>query len=287
MIVKRNRGPRNRWPRLVVKRSGSVGERRARTIVKRSNAGAPPPAAGSGVSRAPRFRRAWWALAIGAGSLALLGAAVGVAWRSPLFSIRDVEVQGNRQVPADTLVEKAGLTGENMFTADLAAAQKELYRIPLLASVRIERAWPRGIKIEVTERQPWGTWEQAGVAYTIDRDGIVLGTTPPPQGSPVVRSYELTSLRTGDRVNYQAVDAAAELYAKLPKQLGIAVTEVAFVAGKGVEVTTSRGEKALFGDSSSIAYKIAVWAAMAQQAKALGIKYATIDLRYGNRPVLQ
>jgi cell division septal protein FtsQ len=83
------------------------------------------------------------------------------------------------------------------------------------------------------------------------------------------------------------VDAAAEIYDRLPRQLGTTVAEVAFTAGQGVKVTTAAGETALLGDSSSIAYKLAAWAAMATEAKKQNITYTTIDLRYGNRPVLQ
>ena len=83
------------------------------------------------------------------------------------------------------------------------------------------------------------------------------------------------------------MDAAAEIYEKLPRQLGTTVKQVSFIAGKGVQVTTTNNQTALLGDSSSIAYKLAVWAAMAQQAQTQRISYTTIDLRYGNRPVLQ
>jgi cell division septal protein FtsQ len=83
------------------------------------------------------------------------------------------------------------------------------------------------------------------------------------------------------------VDAAAEIYERLPRQLGTTVADVSFSAARGVQVTTTDGQTALFGDSSSIAYKLSVWAAMAQQAQVRGITYTTIDLRFGNRPVLQ
>ena len=73
----------------------------------------------------------------------------------------------------------------------------------------------------------------------------------------------------------------------MPRQLGTTVKEVAFLAGKGVQVTTADGQSALFGDSSSVAYKLSVWAAMAKQAQERGINYTTIDLRFGNRPVMQ
>jgi hypothetical protein len=52
-------------------------------------------------------------------------------------------------------------------------------------------------------------------------------------------------------------------------------------------VTTADGQTALFGDSSSIAYKLAVWAAMAKQAQVQKINYTTVDLRFGDHPVLQ
>jgi hypothetical protein len=65
------------------------------------------------------------------------------------------------------------------------------------------------------------------------------------------------------------------------------VSEVRFLGSKGVQVTTADGQSALLGDSSSIAYKLAVWAAVSTQAARQGINYTSIDLRYGNRPVLQ
>ncbi|MGE5595114.1 MAG: cell division protein FtsQ/DivIB [Hyphomicrobiales bacterium] len=278
-------------PRMIVRRPAAptVGERRPRQIVRRS---------GRGVQAAPASRRrlpsvAWrpsrrGILAVaGVAVFALVIAAGAWLWRSPLLEVSHVDVDGTERITKEAIVERAGLLGQSMFTADLATAQQKIYEHPLVASVKIERVWPNTIHIEVEERQAWGVWEQGGVRYTIDRDGVVLGTTPPAPGSPVIRGSDTTTLRQGDRVDYQAVQATAEIYELLPRQLGTTVTEVAFLPGKGVQVSTADGQSALFGDSSSIGYKLAVWAAMAQQARAQGINYTTIDLRFGNRPVLQ
>ncbi len=289
MIVKRS--PQPRWPRKVVRRtSATVGERKHMIIRRRTGLRGQPPAGRGGGGRPARnfhFGRAWLvgaAVAVGFGFV--LGGAVWL-WQSPFFQVNDVQVQGTERISADTIVQRSGLLGQQMFTADLATAQEELYFLPLVSSVRIERKWPDTVRIVVVERQPWGIWEQAGVRYTIDREGVVLGAIPPPGDVPVIRGSERTSLLQGDRVSYQAVDAAAEIYDRLPRQLGTTVTEVAYVAGKGVQVTTADGQVALLGDSSSIAYKLATWAAMSQQARTRGISYTTIDLRFGNRPVLQ
>lgn len=295
MIVKRNRPPKESGVRRIVKRQRPVvGEARANTIVKRNRGvvGGKPPRG----PRGPRFHlpRFHWrpskGLLVAASALAVVGVAGYGAywtWTSPFFKVSNVEVVGNQRITSGTVVEASGLLGESMFNADLAAAQQSLYQQPLVNSVRIERDWPHTVRVVIEERKAWGTWEQTGVQYTIDREGVVLGQGPAPAGSPVIRSNEPGNRIIGDRVDYQAVDAAAEIYEKLPRQLGTTVAEVAFTTGKGVQVTTTNGQTALFGDSSSIAYKLSVWAALAQEAQVRNINYTTIDLRYGNRPVLQ
>lgn len=305
MIVKRNRPPKLSNVRRIVRRNRPpVGAVIGRTIVKRPSGGAVAGGVtGGGVvggtprgPRGPRFhaprfswrppRALFWAGAT-VMVLAMVGYGAYWTWSSPFFKVSNIEVSGNERLATGTLVEATGLLGESMFDANLASAQQSLYAQPLVNSVNIERKWPHTVKIQVVERKAWGTWEQSDVKYTIDREGVVLGIGTAPAGSPVIKSSEPGNRITGDHVDYQAVDAAAEIYEKLPRQLGTTVSEVAFITGKGVQVTTANNQTALFGDSSSIAYKLAVWAALQSEAQAQRINYTTIDLRYGNRPVLQ
>ncbi|MCC7364894.1 MAG: FtsQ-type POTRA domain-containing protein [Dehalococcoidia bacterium] len=280
-------------PRQIVRRKPAVVGERRREIVRRgapSGGGVQPPRRRWRPSLPhPRWRpsKGFAALVGVLAVLVMLGGGAYWALTSPFFKVNNVEVTGNERITSDLLVNRAELLGESMFTADLASAQQRLYGHPLVAGVRIERAWPSTVRLIVEERQAWGAWEQGGVRYTIDRDGVVLSSVASPEGVPLIRSSETTTLRQGDRVNYQAVQAAAEIYELLPRQLGTTVTEVAFLAGKGVQVTTADGQSALLGDSSAIAYKLSVWAAMSKQAMERGINYTTIDLRFGNRPVLQ
>lgn len=298
MIVKRNRPQKDSTVRRIIKRQRpSIGEARAHTIVKRNRGVVGGPRGGGPRGpRGPRIRlpRFGWRPGKGLlvasaslGVLALVGYGAYWTWTSPFFKVSNVEVVGNQRIASGTVVETAGLLGESMFDADLAAAQEALYQQPLVNSVRIERDWPHTVRVVIEERKAWGTWEQTGVQYTIDREGVVLGQGAASAGSPVIRSTEPGNRIIGDHVDYQAVDAAAEIYEKLPRQLGTTVAEVAFITGKGVQVTTTNNQTALFGDSSSISYKLSVWAALAQEAQVRNINYTTIDLRYGNRPVLQ
>lgn len=293
MIVRRKKQRARDIPRKIVRRRQPVIGEQRKTIVKRKQRGvAPPPPPRGPWLAMPSFGwrpgRGTAYVAILAGFVAVLGLAGWTAYRSPMFEIANIEVRGNERVTAISVAERTGLLGERIFTADLAAAQRELHTMPLLSDVRIERSWPDTVVVHVEERQPWGIWEQGGVSYTIDREGVVISTTAVAEpGSPVIVSAEPGSRMLGDRVDYQAVDATAEIYELLPRQLGTTVNEVAFVPGEGVQVTTGSGQIALLGDSSAITYKLAVWAAVSTEAQQEGIAYNVIDLRYGNRPVLQ
>ncbi len=280
----------NRIPGRIVRRTRpAVGQQRK--VVRRSRAVIGADTEG----QHRRKRRSLWrapgrkfvAVVAALFVVAAMGGAGYAVYESEYLEVSTVEVRGNATVSTDAIVERAGLIGQHMVTADLAEAQRSIAEIPLLASVRLERQWPDTVVVYVEERQAWGAWEQGGVTYTIDREGVVIGTDPAPPGAPVIVSTEIGSRQLGDRVDPHAVDAAAEIYELLPERLGTTVTEVAFLKGKGVQVTTGSGEVALLGDSGGINYKLSVWEAVTAQARAEGIEYSVIDLRYGNRPVLQ
>ncbi|MXY35689.1 MAG: FtsQ-type POTRA domain-containing protein [Dehalococcoidia bacterium] len=209
------------------------------------------------------------------------------AWHSPTLQVREVEVDGAMATRESEILEQVDFWGERMFTADLDGAADAIAALPLVASVEITREWPGTVHITVREREPWGSWEQAGLRYTIDREGYVLGHGAPPADSTTIVSNESYSLRAGDRVDYHAVDATAAIKEQIEQALGTRAIEFTYSPGEGIRVRTEDGQTALLGDSSSIAYKLAVWARVAEEALARDITYSTIDLRFGDRPVLR
>lgn len=292
MIVKRKRRATDLTRQIVRRTRPAVGVQRKVVKRKRDGGGAVPP-------DGPRFGRfRSWRPGRGAAIVLVLVAFVATlagggyaAYQSPYFEVSTVEVRGNEAVSAEAIAQRADLVGDRMFSADLGSAQRSVFAIPQLSSVRIERSWPDTIVVHVEEREPWGVWEQGGLRYTIDEEGVVISTTgtpAAPTGSPVILSSEVGSRQLGDRVDHHAVAVAAEIYELLPARLGTDVTEIAFIGGgSGVQVTTSDGQVALLGDSNGINYKLSVWEEVKATARNEGIDYTLIDLRFGNRPVLQ
>ena len=274
---------RTKGPKSIVRRTKrpAVGEKRSRKVVRQRS-----DEDQTHHSRVPHPSKRLF------GTIALMMFVVAIAggvwlWQSPLLRVQEIDVRGTSEVPVEAVLARLDATNESMFTVDLGRAEREIATLAWVASVHVEQQWPDRLLVTIVEREAWGTWEQAGGEYTVDRDGVVLSRRPAGPALPMIRSFQDFTLQPGDRVDYQAVEAASEIYEILPSVLGTEVSEVAYLAGKGVQVTTTSGLTALLGDSSAVAYKLAVWASVAQEAADRGFVYSTIDLRYGNRPVLQ
>jgi cell division protein FtsQ len=272
---------------MIIKRKKQVGTDRPRMIVRRQRGvddGGISPLFSSG-------KRSLFESAIIVALVAMAVIAVGMSgswvWNSSAFRVSKISVSGNEHVPAETVELLSELDGQRIFTADLAGAEQRIEQLAIVQEASVSRDWPNGISVAITERQPWGVWEQGGERYTIDRQGYVLGNVPAPEGSPVIRSDEQAPLEEGSRINFQAIDTAAALFEQLPERLHAGVAEISYNRADGVRVTTDDGQVAILGDSSGLDYKLDAWSAIASEATARGIGYSVIDLRYGNHPVLR
>ena len=273
---------RGQGTRSIVRRAKreTVGEKRPRKPAR-------PPASDAPAQKWSMPRPGKRLLGATAVVLAALVLAGGVwLYQSPLLRVQEIQVLGTSDVSVEAVLARVDVVDESMFTVDLAKAERDIASLARVATVHVEQQWPDRLVVTIVEREPWGTWEQAGGEYTVDRDGVVLSRRRAPLGMPVIRSFQAFTLQPGDRVDYQAIEAASEIYELLPGTLGTQVSEVAYLAGKGVQVTTTSGQTALLGDSSGIPYKLSVWASVAREAAGRDLTYSTIDLRYGNRPVL-
>ena len=261
----------------VGRRDPSVGRRRLRLAAHTAAFG----------RRGRSWVRARWLPIAAAALLAGVVGAGAWAWHAPALRVQEVEVEGAVATREREILDLVDFWGERIFTADLGGAAEAIEALPLITSVEISREWPAAVRITVREREAWGSWEQAGLRYTIDREGYVLGHGAPPAGSTTIVSNESYSLRPGDRVDHHAVDAAARINEQIEETLGTRAVELTYSPGEGIRVRTADGQTALLGDSSGIAYKLAVWARVAEEALARDITYSTIDLRFGDRPVLR
>lgn len=223
--------------------------------------------------------------------LALLAALAAGGWwllQSPLLRIQEVTVEGTRLVDPEEVAAAAGLRGASILFPDTSGARGRIESESMVKSVSFERDWPRGMRIIVQERRPWGFWEARGQRHVIDEDGVVLDRVLPDEGAPVIRDLDAThSLQVGDRVDSDAVALARELVEAAPQRLGLAVTTVEYRDRDGLTVVFKDGLRVTFGDGRDFDYKMAALKALLERNRQQGVEVRSVDLRFGERIAFQ
>lgn len=111
----------------------------------------------------------WRRLAATAASIAALGGAVaGVAWALDQ-PIETIIVEGRFQRVSPLDVEQAvkhRVRGTGLVSVNLEAVGRSLRSIPWLDSASVQRAWPRGLRVHVTEQVAAARWGANGLLNT-------------------------------------------------------------------------------------------------------------------------
>lgn len=233
--------------------------------------------------RRVRWRRVGMTVAV----LAVLAALVGL-YESPALRVQRVVVEGVSVTDAGRVRELAAFERDSMLHLDVAGAERRIRYLPMVAAVHISRHWPQTVRIEISERVPWGYWQSGDSLYPIDVEGVVLEGVEPPEGAPVIKDAgPPTRLVSGDRTDPDAVRLAQALVQEVPSRLALNVASIEYSMRTGLVVEADAGYRVVIGDSQNMEYKLAVWKAIESQLGRENMVGHVLDLRFGDRPAFQ
>ena len=235
--------------------------------------------------RARRFR--WGRLLFAVLVVSLVSGLIGLYF-SPLLRVQEVEVTGASAVSVQEVIDLVDLESDSMLRVDTAAIIASVNALPMVLTTNVERDWPQAVRIEITERSPWGFWKSGENVYVIDSEGFVLSGTLPGEGALTIEAIDdATPLSPGDQVDGDAVFLTQVLLEDVPKTIGAAVTATEFSAELGISIDTNAGYRVVIGDSQNFEYKLAVWKALEGRLGPQGMSGQVLDLRFGDKPSLQ
>ncbi len=92
----------------------------------------------------------------------------------PYFRVREVEVEGGRKIPKETLLSLTVLEGmPNLFSVELKEVVKRLESHPWIERVQVKKVFPNKILIQIEEKKPMAII-QLGELYYIDTKGEIF-----------------------------------------------------------------------------------------------------------------
>jgi cell division protein FtsQ len=109
-------------------------------------------------------------------ALAILGSALWWVVHRPLFTLREVRLEGPqhaalRHVSPSTVRGTAlpRIKG-NFFTADLEDVRVAFESVPWVRRAAVRREWPNKLVVVIDEHRPLGTWGEDGRLISVDGD---------------------------------------------------------------------------------------------------------------------
>ncbi len=107
-------------------------------------------------------------------------AAVRYVCRMPLFTIKQVRVEGLKYVREDDFIGFVGdPKGESVLSYDMKGAMEKIGGHPWIKSGLVRREFPDEVRFELTERVPAAVVQTGAGKYLMDADGFALA-----QGNP-------------------------------------------------------------------------------------------------------
>ena len=82
---------------------------------------------------------------------------------SQLLRVQDIEITGARTLDTRELGVITGLQDQSMLMLDVDQAYKNVLALPQISSVSLERNWPNGVTLHITEREPAALWTVGGL----------------------------------------------------------------------------------------------------------------------------
>jgi cell division protein FtsQ len=178
--------------------------------------------------------------------LAGLIAAYVIARETPLFSIRVVTVTGGPEnVVRDVERAAAAVRGTSLVALDRSALERRLLALPSVVAVRVNRAFPSRLEIDVVPERPAAVVRAGNDAWLVSRRGRVIqivGLRAFPK-LPRLWLPSASELTPGTTINGDEQALAVQALVLVPRSFPAKVAtardengEIVFVLGDGLEL---------------------------------------------------
>ena len=197
------------------------------------------------------------------------------------FYIYHTDVEGAVRTSPDEVFQASGLPGLHILWARSAEVEDRILKaLPTLASVQVacRMQLPARCRIAVVERQPRMMWDEDGLLWWIDAEGVIFhaeGTLP--EGwtvrGPLPRDGE-------GRLDERVRVALAELWTTGED----VASSFYYVPERGLVFTDERGWRVILGQGPGMGKRLQVLKCLTADLEARGLTPRFVDVRFANAP---
>lgn len=209
-----------------------------------------------------------------------------------LFSLKSIEVSSAKHLTREEILGMAGLEpGKNLLSMNLKEMGEHILQNPWVETVRINRYFPDGISISITEREPVAIVNM-GFIYYLDKQGNVFKVLN--QGDrldfPVITGFSEEGLERDPQGTREALAATCDLLRILREKSPFIladVSEIHYDEGYGFTLFTASGALPVKVGSGDFSAKIERYARIYRSLMVQLPSIHYIDLDYNDKIIVK
>lgn len=210
---------------------------------------------------------------------------------SPLFNVKNIEVEGNETVSDDKIISLSGLQlYNNIFRFNKLEIIENVKQNAYIEDADISRKLPSTVIINVIERAPKYMLQFADSYVYINNQGYMLEISNEKLDIPILIGFttDLSNIKAGNRINVEdlkKMDMVIKIYeAAKSNDLGHLVTKIDISDEKNYTIILeSEGKKVYLGDCSDLNTRILYLKAILEKSPGKkGEVFLNVDLNSQN-----
>lgn len=183
---------------------------------------------------------------------------------SPVFSIKDVQVTGNKNLTENTIISLANIEPDtNIFKVTSKSLKEKIKENAYVNTVTIKKVYPSTIIIKITEREVNYLLEYSSAYAYIDNQGYILEISKEKIDNKIKISGYVTSIESiipGNRLcqeDLQKLNVISQIN-NISKNIGIQnlITSINIEKNNYSLYLESEGKKVELGDNSNLETKL-------------------------------
>ena len=230
--------------------------------------------------------------------IAIVG--VSFALSSTNFQVHQIDIMGTQNPRLVSSIQRMGIQGQNIFLLDAGDLTTRIEALPMVESVNLSKQLPNLVIINVVERTPVLLWQTPQGTFSVDSKGVVIAPASDTTGIDHlmtvvdVREKAVQQIHPGTLLNAADIAFAMQVNTGLQHLSGVSTFTLRYdvVPGQGGHgsfiVMSSNGWLAYLGgadDNNPLDNRLAELQQILNIAQQKQLNLATIDLRFGLRPV--
>ncbi len=225
---------------------------------------------------------------------------VSFALSSTNFQIHQIDIMGTQNARLVNDIQHMGVQGQNIFLLDAEDLTTRIEALPMVDSVNVSKQLPNLVVINVVERRPVLLWQTQQGAFSVDNKGVVIARASDTSGVDRLMTVVdvgkgvTQQIHLGTLLNAADITFATQLNTRLQHLSEVPPFTLRYdvIPGQGgygsFIVVSSNGWLAYLGsadDSNPLDNRLMELQQILHLAQQKQLNLATIDLRFGLRPV--